>query len=126
LREVSERSKLSIAYLSDLERGVLQNPTLNALQAIARAVRAPLNDLLDVSDEPLDERPLPQPLLTFASWDAFREAVDTDARRRRMEPEAVRQMWLDALARIEVGGKRPREAGDYMLLFEALRRAVSA
>ena len=44
LREVSERSGLSITYLSDLERGELQNPTLKALEAIGRAVATPLNE----------------------------------------------------------------------------------
>jgi transcriptional regulator with XRE-family HTH domain len=124
LREVSERSKLSIAYLSDLERGVLQNPTLNALQAIARAVRTPLNDLLGVEDDADEGRSLSAALSTFASWDAFQEAVKSDAARRRMTPEDVRDMWLTALARIEVDGKRPRQPSDYLLLFEALRRAV--
>ena len=105
---------------------MLQNPTLNALQAIARAVRTPLNDLLGVDDEAPEERSLPAPLATFASWDAFEEAVKADASRRRMDLEDVRDMWLSALGRIEVGGRRPREAGDYMLLFEALRRSVSS
>jgi transcriptional regulator with XRE-family HTH domain len=124
LREVSERSKLSIAYLSDLERGVLQNPTLNALQAIGRALRTPLNDLLGVEEEH-QPRTLPEPLRIFASWDVFREAVDAEARRRRAEPEVVRDSWLAALARIEVDGRRPREPSDYLLIFEALRRALS-
>src|SRR3546814_17027158 len=37
LREVSERSGVSIPYLSDLERGVLVNPTLDTLKKIARS-----------------------------------------------------------------------------------------
>jgi hypothetical protein len=88
-------------------------------------VRTPLNDLLGVEDDSPPERALPDALRTFASWDAFEEAVKAEAPRRRMDTDDVREMWLSALARIEVGGKRPREASDYMLLFETLRRAIS-
>jgi transcriptional regulator with XRE-family HTH domain len=49
LREVSERSGLSITYLSDLERGELQNPTLKALEAIGSALTTPLDELLGVA-----------------------------------------------------------------------------
>jgi transcriptional regulator with XRE-family HTH domain len=46
LRELSERTKVSNAYLSQLERG-LHEPSLTVLRAIATALGVPLGSLLD-------------------------------------------------------------------------------
>jgi transcriptional regulator with XRE-family HTH domain len=45
LRELSERTKVSNAYLSQLERG-LHEPSLSVLTAIASALGVPLGSLL--------------------------------------------------------------------------------
>lgn len=45
LRELSERTKVSNAYLSQLERG-LHEPSLSVLRAIASALGVPLESLL--------------------------------------------------------------------------------
>jgi transcriptional regulator with XRE-family HTH domain len=45
LRELSERTKVSNAYLSQLERG-LHEPSLSVLRAIASALGVPLGSLL--------------------------------------------------------------------------------
>jgi transcriptional regulator with XRE-family HTH domain len=46
LRELSERTNVSNAYLSQLERG-LHEPSLTVLRAIATALGMPLGSLLD-------------------------------------------------------------------------------
>jgi transcriptional regulator with XRE-family HTH domain len=46
LRELSERTNVSNAYLSQLERG-LHEPSLTVLRAIASALDVPLGSLLD-------------------------------------------------------------------------------
>jgi len=43
--ELAEASKLSLNYISDIERGV-RNPSLLALVGLSRALRLPLRDLL--------------------------------------------------------------------------------
>jgi transcriptional regulator with XRE-family HTH domain len=45
LRELSDRTKVSNAYLSQLERG-LHEPSLGVLRAIASALGVPLGSLL--------------------------------------------------------------------------------
>ena len=45
LRELSERTRVSNAYLSQLERG-LHEPSLSVLRAIAEALEVPLGTLL--------------------------------------------------------------------------------
>jgi transcriptional regulator with XRE-family HTH domain len=46
LRDLSERTKVSNAYLSQLERG-LHEPSLSVLRTIASALGVPLTSLLD-------------------------------------------------------------------------------
>src|SRR4051812_12034346 len=126
LREVSERSGLSITYLSDLERGELQNPTLKALEAIGRAVATPLNELLGVDGGNRDARRLPPALEAFSMTDVFRDAIAAEAARRRRDEADVSRTWLATLGRIEVDGRRPKEPMDYLLIFESIRRAISS
>lgn len=60
LRELAARTKVSNAYLSELERG-LHEPSLSVLRAIASALGIPLGPLLAragvLGDSALDEQP---------------------------------------------------------------------
>lgn len=124
LRDLSNESKVSIAYLSDLERGVLGNPTLDILRSIASALKVSLNDLLGVDVQGGRQARYPKALEDFRALTPFREVVAEDANRRSLEPEELEDEWLQALAGIHVGGRRPKSASDYLFIFEAIRRAV--
>lgn len=124
LRDVANEAEVSIAYLSDLERAVLTNPTLGTLRRIAAALAVSIDDLLGVNDEPPPSAPLPQALAAFAETDAFKSEVEAQARRRRLNSDELRQEWLQALEAIEIGGKRPDSPSDYLFIFESIRRAV--
>jgi transcriptional regulator with XRE-family HTH domain len=126
LRGLSERSGLSVTYLSDLERGVLANPTLSALSSIATALDVTSNFLVEAESEPTQAAPpSPPPALEqLRGWPQFTEAVADEARRRRIPVERLERQWIEALARIEVGGRRPQDPMDYMFVFEAMRRAI--
>jgi transcriptional regulator with XRE-family HTH domain len=125
LREVSERSGLSITYLSDLERGELQNPTLKALEAIGSALATPLNELLGVEGSDRATRGLLPALEAFSVMDVFQDAIAAEASRRKRDENEVRRTWLATLERIEVDGRRPKEPIDYLLIFESIRRALA-
>ena len=125
LQEVSKRSGLSITYLSDLERGKLQNPTLKALEAIGGALTTPLNQLLGIEGGAREARGLPAALEAFSMMDVFRDAIAAEASRRKRDEDEVRRTWLATLERIEVEGRRPKEPMDYLLIFESIRRALS-
>lgn len=124
LRDVSEASGISIAYLSDLERGKLDNPTLDKLRQLALALQVSLNELLGV-DEQVPQRRLPKALEEFRALTTFRQAVAEEARRSARDPEQLEEEWLETLSRVHVGGRRPKDAADYLFIFEAIRRAVS-
>ena len=60
--QVAERTRLSVNYLSRIERG-LENPTLDTFLALAGALKVEPLDLFTVEQEELDPRRLRQ-LLT--------------------------------------------------------------
>lgn len=60
--QVAERTRLSVNYLSRIERG-LENPTLDTFLALAGALKVELLDLFTVEQEEPDPRRLRQ-LLT--------------------------------------------------------------
>jgi transcriptional regulator with XRE-family HTH domain len=126
LRDVFEATNVSITYLSDLERGVLSNPTLDKVKLIAGALGVTVEDLLGSGDNAglRDEPALPAPLQALAASPQFLEATEADARTWRTTPEALQRAWLDSLQRISVDGRRPQSMMDYLFIFEAIRRAI--
>ena len=50
LKDLAEKSGLSIPYLSDTERDVV-NPSLKSLQSIAKSLELSLPELVDFNDE---------------------------------------------------------------------------
>jgi transcriptional regulator with XRE-family HTH domain len=124
LRQLSEESGVSIAYLSDLERGVLANPTLDTLRVVAKALHVSLNDVLGVDDDANRSMRYPKALEEFRALSTFREVVAEDAARRSRDIDDLEAEWLRTLAGIHVGGRRPKSSSDYLFIFEAIRRAV--
>jgi transcriptional regulator with XRE-family HTH domain len=125
LRDVFERTGVSITYLSDLERGVLSNPTLDKVRQIALALEITVEDLLGPigTPDPLPEK-LPGGLTTLVTSPQFRESIEADAKTWRTTPEALERAWLECLKGISVDGRRPQSAMDYLFIFEAVRRAI--
>jgi transcriptional regulator with XRE-family HTH domain len=124
LRDVSEKSGLSIAYLSDLERGKLANPTLDTLTALAGALGLSLNMLLGLEDSQTPSRPVSMPLEELREMSAFRSAVAAQAALWRASESEVEQGWIDSLSGIRVARRSPRTASDYLFIFEAARRVL--
>ncbi len=124
LRDVSEASGISIAYLSDLERGKLVNPTLDTLTALAGALGVSINELLGIEPEQTVAPRLSAALEEFRSSPAFQEVVASEAARWKVPAEEVERGWLDSLAAIRIGRRAPRSASDYLFIFEAARRVL--
>jgi transcriptional regulator with XRE-family HTH domain len=125
LRDVANEAKVSIAYLSDLERAVLTNPTLGTLRRIADALDVSMDDLLRGGDAARPRTsPLPPALVEFVDGDAFKNEIEAQARRSRRDPDELREEWLRVLECIEIEGRRPTSSSDYLFLCESIRRAI--
>jgi transcriptional regulator with XRE-family HTH domain len=97
LAEVAEQSGLSLPYVSNLERG-RGNPTLEALEALARALDVPLSSLLGESGpmEPMQVvlASAPPSLLQFSRSSDFQETVADLAKQQGEPVDAMRQRVL--------------------------------
>ena len=102
LAEVAEQSGLSLPYVSNLERG-RGNPTLEALQALARALDIPLASLVGdgVGAQVGLEVVLasaPASLLQFSRSPGFQETVAELAERQGESEAVMRQKLLVGMA----------------------------
>lgn len=111
LKDLSEKSGLSVPYLSDLERG-RTNPSLDTLQTLAGSYSLSVNDLL----APVDfygertEASLPKGLADLIADPQLGAEIT---------PE-----WQRTLARIELRGKRPESKRDWYEIYLHLKRVL--
>lgn len=101
LAVVSERSGLSLQYVSNLERG-RGNPTLDALTALANALDLTLGDLVAEGDQSDNEdlvlAQAPPSLVQFARSSRFRSAVERLATEHSSTEDEMRRRLLVGMA----------------------------
>jgi transcriptional regulator with XRE-family HTH domain len=101
LAQVAERAELSLAYVSNLERG-RGNPTIDALRCLSGALDLPLSSL--VSNEAKGSTvdlilgDLPKSLLAYSRTEGFASVVAQLAERQNEPPETMRQRILVGMA----------------------------
>lgn len=111
LKEVAERSGLSVSYLSDIERG-RTTPTLNTLELIADALEMSVLDLLtgvDFAGE-VTEASLPPGLVDLINDDEYTHEITSE--------------WVETLSKIQMRGKRPKTKQDWLELYLHLKRIL--
>ncbi len=111
LKELAERSELSVSYLSDIERGRTV-PTIATLETLANALAVTVLDFLsgvDFAGEVTDAS-LPAGLV------ALRDDPTYGA---QLTPE-----WIETLSKIQMRGKRPETKDDWLMLFLQLKRIL--
>lgn len=112
LKDLSQISDLSVPYLSDMERGVV-NPSIEALQKVAMAYNISVKEL--ISDvEGLGE-------LSYTNYpEEFQSFLN--------EYEAVYKIdgdWKELLSRINFRGKQPTSKTEWLELYLYLKRILS-
>ena len=113
LKDLKERSDLSVPYLSDIERGVV-NPSIETLQKVAKAYDMKLQDLF-IGVEEMGEsarETYPQGFSDFLEDPDFRDEVDED--------------WKEFLMGIDFRGKQPASKREWIELHLNLRRIFSS
>lgn len=111
LNELAEKTDLSKGYLSELERGEQDNPTIMVLHRIATALGTTIADLLGQPGiGPRSELPtsLPGPLLELVR----------ERQRSRMPLDEVSVRWL---ASAQYRGARPQTKADFATLLHILQ-----
>jgi transcriptional regulator with XRE-family HTH domain len=111
LQTTSKGTKLSISYLSDIERG-RTNPSLQTLEALAAHFTINLTDLLygvDFAGE-LTEKALPPGLSELIKDEEWANEIDKE--------------WVELLMKISLRGARPQSKKQWLELYLSLRRIL--
>lgn len=100
LKDLADKTGLSVPYLSDLERDQGANPTLETLRNIAIALDCDVADLLGAaSQHPGGDVPLSVPLQRFVDSQAFSEHLQRLANRLdRPADDELRRQVINFLA----------------------------
>jgi transcriptional regulator with XRE-family HTH domain len=97
LKDLADKTGLSVPYLSDIERGNT-NPTLETLTTLAAALEATVTDLLGDQPTAAAGPPLSVSLQRFVRSDDFTRRIERLARVADRPAETVRQEVIDFLA----------------------------
>jgi transcriptional regulator with XRE-family HTH domain len=113
LKNLSQHADLSVPYLSDLERGVV-NPSIETLQKVAKAYNMKVQDLFTgVEDmEASTHETYPEGFLAFLQDPEYRDELDED--------------WKNLLMKINYRGQRPSSKREWVELYLNLRRFFSS
>ena len=113
LKVLSQRADLSVPYLSDIERGVV-NPSIETLQKIAKAYNMKVQDLFTgVEDmESSTRETYPKGFLEFSQDPDYKDELNED--------------WKDLLMKIDFRGQRPSSKREWVELYLNLRRFFSS
>lgn len=109
LKELSERADLSVPYLSDMERGVV-NPSIDTLQKVAQAYSMTVQELF-TGVEGLGESArenYPEGFADFFDDYEYKDEIDDD--------------WKEFLMRLDFRGKQPSSKREWLELHLSLRR----
>ena len=109
LKDLSQDADLSVPYLSDLERGVV-NPSIESLQKVAKAYNMKVQDLFTgVEDmEASTHQTYPEGFLAFLEDSEYAKELDED--------------WKNLLMKINYRGQRPSSKREWVELHLNLRR----
>ena len=113
LKDLSQDADLSVPYLSDLERGVV-NPSIESLQKVAKAYNMKVQDLFTgVEDmEGSTHQTYPEGFLAFLDDPEYAGELDED--------------WKNLLMKIDYRGQRPSSKREWVELYLNLRRFFSS
>lgn len=111
LKQLSEKTGLSVSYLSDVERGNT-NPSLNTIEVIAQALEISVQKLITGVElaEELDVNTLPEGLREFIEDERYAHQLNDD--------------WISLLNQIQMRGRRPKTKDDWLEVYLHLKRIL--
>lgn len=112
LPELAKQSGVSKGYLSQLENGIITNPSVDTISKVAGALNISLAELLEAPAKKAKRVPpkLDKGLEQFIKW---------SKRRGKAIPEDV----IEALSRLKKR-RKPLQKEDWAYLYETIRRVI--
>ena len=114
LKDLSQLADLSVPYLSDMERGVV-NPSIETLQKVAKAYNMTVKDLFSGVEE-LGES-------TYATYPTGFESFLNDF---ESSYGIINDDWKELLLKINFRGRQPSSQTEWLELYLSLRRILSS
>ena len=113
LKDLSQIADLSVPYLSDMERGVV-NPSIDTLQKVAKAYNTTVKKLLiDVEElDKLEDTNYPEGFESFIKDPEYAYEINSD--------------WKELLRNINFRGKQPSTKREWIEVYLSLRRILSS
>ncbi len=125
---VAGKAEIAKSYWAKLERGEVNNPGIMTLSNVAEALGTTMRHLLAETTSS-HKRPRWSAVINPAEIEhlrasmpkAFSDCLATiEAAEGHVSADVIR-----SLAFVQVGGKRPASASDWLFLYEAMKRSVS-
>ena len=112
LKELSQLSELSIPYLSDMERDVV-NPSVDTLRKVAKAYNISVKDLISGVEGLGESSNTNYP----KGFQEFLEQYET--------PHKIDDDWKESLLKVNFRGRQPTSSTEWLELYLYLRRILS-
>lgn len=113
LKELSQLADLSVPYLSDMERGVV-NPSVDTLQKVAKAYNMTVKEIFNDVEGLGESAPTIYPEEFELFLKEFESNYDID------------DDWKDLLMKINFRGRRPSSQREWLELYLLLSRILSS
>ena len=104
LKELSQRSKLSIPYLSDMERDVV-NPSVDTLRKVAKAYNISVKDLISGVEGLGESSNTNYP-------EGFQEFLEQYENRYQINDD-----WKESLLKVNFRGRQPTSSTEWLELY---------
>ena len=112
LKDLSQKAELSVPYLSDMERGVV-NPSIDTLQKVANAYNTSVKILIiGVKDlDKVEYDTYPEGFESFVNDPEYADEIDDD--------------WKELLMQVNFRGKQPSTKREWIEVYLSLSRILS-
>ncbi len=113
LKNLSQLANLSVPYLSDMERGVV-NPSIDTLQKVAKAYNMTVKELISGVEELGESSNTNYP----AEFQSFLKEYES--------PYKINDDWKELLLKINFRGRQPTSKTEWLELYLYLKRILSS
>jgi len=112
LPDLAKQSGVSKGYLSQLENGIITNPSIDTISKVAQALDITVAELLETPSKKTTKAPL-----------KLDKALEQFIRESKRKGRAIPDDVVDALSRLKKR-RKPLQKEDWAYLYETIRRVL--